>query len=170
MKYISDEKGFSLAELMIIVAIIGIALTMSYSGIVSQGDKFKFENEVLKVRAVLLSARNRALVSGECVRATVDPINKTITVNRYRPSNKCLLGEPSYHLGQSDQVTLHSNVQVTEIDIPTGIHSHLVNQVVFSPQGGTFYSRPVITTLKNTITSRTQSVHVYPAIGQVVVR
>jgi prepilin-type N-terminal cleavage/methylation domain-containing protein len=147
-----NVNGFSILEMMIVVAIAASMTLFAMFGIGGLTNRLDVQNESIRFRDALLSARNVALVSGQCVTVTTAP--QQVTVQTFAPTPNCAgLGAAT----STKIINLAAFVTLAAFD--TG------NPLVFNTNGGTIYNRPSSTTLNGP--NRGYRFFVYPAIGQV---
>ena len=75
-----NEKGFTLAELLIVVAIIGVLVAISIPIFTSQLEKSRDAVSVANIRAAYAEAASAYLTESDGGNATVNATDKTATV------------------------------------------------------------------------------------------
>ena len=76
-KITTNYKGFSLVELMVTIAIAGIALAIALPSLNSFTVQMRVDNEVAEIQRLLMTTRNAAINSG--LNATLCPLNENDT-------------------------------------------------------------------------------------------
>ena len=72
-----NYKGFSLVELMVTIAVAGIALAVALPSLSSFTVQMRVDNEVVEIQRLLMTTRNAAINSG--LNATLCPLNDNDT-------------------------------------------------------------------------------------------
>lgn len=80
-KFRKNEKGFTLAELLIVVAIIGVLVAISIPIFTSQLEKSRDAVTASNVRAAYAEAQTAWLTGSGSTGVTVDKDKKTVAVN-----------------------------------------------------------------------------------------
>lgn len=109
-----SEAGFSIAELAIVVAIIGILSSVSLFYLTSYRRLMKPNEQALQILDVLQEARQRSLTQRETVRVEIDLTDNVVRlVDENTNSTKTLT--------KIRQITLRPTAEVKVEDPPSGI-------------------------------------------------
>lgn len=157
-----DKKqgGFTIMELMIVVAIVGVMVSLSVATLTQPRDEMQFKQDVASLQDALLSARNAAFTRGQCAYVTM-PTPTTIQVVTYTLAFPCT---PPFPAADLTLTTPFTHASLSGFTDATGAMGGLM----FHPRGGTTSNGPAnITLTANMADHRTARLVVYPAIGQV---
>jgi len=77
---VRNQRGFTLLELMVVVAIVGVLSAIAFGSYNAVRDKARAETAMSELRSILTSARLVALSTGRSVQVTVNYNSGTATV------------------------------------------------------------------------------------------
>lgn len=151
-----DENGFTLIELVLVVAILGILVTSSIGSINSWIKRSHLSRDQAVIIDALTQARDLARSRHECVEVTI--ATPTVTTEPHLPnatSGRCIppLGAKTISV---PTVTIGT-------DLAVGQFSNGSNSILFSANGSV--ADGTVTTLKIENGSHTSTFTIYPAIG-----
>lgn len=154
------QSGFTLTEIMVVLAIIGLATAMGAATFLRPKEEILFKQDLAQLQDALLSARNAAFTRGQCAFVTVQNA-QNIEVKTYTKAEPCAGPLPTPDL---DLKYKFANSRLSQITTLAGAGSVLI----FNPRGGTTVPQPVMIKLSTSLAGgRTQRLVIYPAIGQV---
>lgn len=128
-----NSQGFTLAETMIIVIIIGILTALAAPSFLGMSNKAKVNNAVNTVRGALQEAQRQAVNKSK--RCTI-----TVNANSITSGDGCLL---------TGARTLPTGINLTVIDgNPSNCNPSNCNPITYGIRGNTIFSNPSSTTIK----------------------
>lgn len=155
----SDQRGFTLMELMVVVGILGLMATMSITMVgTRERDSFRFKREVASMQDALVTARNAAVTKGQC--AFVSRINaQTVNIATYAIPSPCTqtpLPAPDFQ-------------QIVQFNADTIVGAFVPGSpIIFRPTGGLTIDTPARVNISSSAgAGLSNDFTVYPAIGQV---
>jgi prepilin-type N-terminal cleavage/methylation domain-containing protein len=152
------RRGFTLIEMMIVVAIVGITATIAVPNIIGTVRAREAEGQMLEVQHILLRARNRARNAVCVMHVTVATNSITVGPDPSDPSADCLaLDTLQYDVGE----------YVTLTDFT--VNGATTDPLVLNAQGGTDYDYRARMIATNTYDGATRNLELWPAIGSVTV-
>ncbi len=116
------NKGFSLIELMVTIAIAGIAITIAIPGLSNFTLQMRVDNEVSEIQRLLMTTRNAAINSGFLARLC--PLNE---------DNDC--ADNNGWAGRIGVVTSDGLIKEREAIEQGDLLQFTFNQVAYSPSG-----------------------------------
>lgn len=152
---LGSTRGFTLIEMMVVIAIAAILAVMGIASLGVNTDKSRFMAERVKMQDLLLRARSMARNRAECISVQVNGLNVEIKAHP-TVAGACTppLAPPVF---TAPVVTFIEDVVID--DLSTG------NPLIFNSRGGTDYTNPTTTVLHYKAFQSTFTI--YPAIGQV---
>jgi prepilin-type N-terminal cleavage/methylation domain-containing protein len=147
------HKGFSLMELMVALALIGIAIAMAAPSNNPMSQRVKLQTYKVQLRDALQQARNLARTRQECV--TVDIQTQQITIKTYKMPAPC--SAPFINLDTTVVQSFDSAVSLQPFTV--------ANPFVFNDHGGTDYNG--VSQMQLQAYGQTSTFSVYSLTGQV---
>ena len=179
------QRGFTLMELMMVVAIVGVFAGMAFTSISTMQNKTKANQEFTALMAFITKARNLSIGFLKCTDVEISPAQNRIRYNTYdfddvnntctSPSGlpatmECPIGS---HPTQCDHRDIRGYLEVKDF-IDSDATSNASTKITFHPKGGLFQvGRPKVRLLRTLLSEANAAVKkqvtfiIYPAIGNV---
>lgn len=107
-KFRKNEKGFTLAELLIVVAIIGVLVAISIPIFTAQLEKAREATDLANVRAAYAELSAEYLTAGTDTTATA-PANKKVKVTQKQDKWQCDGDKTETEIGSSVKVPVKTS-------------------------------------------------------------
>ena len=75
-----EANGFSLIEIVIVISLVAVMTTLGIQNLSGAQSKLSFEQEVTKVRSLLVKARNQSLILKQTITAKFDTEKSSLTL------------------------------------------------------------------------------------------
>lgn len=159
MKRAKSASGFTLVELMVVVAIIGVAAALAAPSIRDLSRRQRENEAIVDVEGALRDARNTARVNRRCV--TVALAGNVITATKSACTGFKRFGGSAPTMGTAD------GSKTTTID-DTIVVGALSEPLTFHPYGGTTAVGNVTLTLSSAALGTSRAlITVFPGVGTV---
>jgi len=150
-KFKHKVLGFTLIEVMVTIAIAGIALTIAIPGLNSFTLQMRVDNEVSEIQRLLMTTRNAAINSG--VRASLCPLaaDNTCTVDNNNWAGRIGVVTSDGLIKEREAISSGDKLQFASnevIYLPSGqLANNSIGNFNYCPQGKNEYSRAVTLSL-----------------------
>ena len=142
MKYIKKKEGFSLIEILVILAIIGILIALGYPSIKTSIERRKLDDSAREILAILQRAKFQAVKTKTIHCVSFDPAQKTYALSIYDYTNN--------RWNVLERKSLSPPISFSTINLPDPNNLgeiDTINQIIFNSLG--FADRQGSITIQN---------------------
>lgn len=156
----NSQAGYTLIEIMMVVAIAGLLAIMSGVAFSTSTDRYNFLNERAKFFQALSRARTVAMTRQECVQLTLGA-NRIVTTRTFAPvgSDRVCTGALGAPVVTLSEFRFPATIQF-------GAFSEGDDTLTFNASGG-LDSVDVVTFMLSDVRGNSAQFRIFPAIGQI---